>query len=362
MLFDKRQQLLAQFTGNAALGNQISFSIPRTFFADSFLLRIPVTVSVSDGGITWTPLALLALVQNIQLQISDGGANRTQTNASGAALIRYGARVMDGLDIASLQCTAAYLNALEAASAGSSAGDYIVSIPLLFQHPQISDPVGSAFLLPLPRFNTSPTLQVTLNNLAAIGSGAGFNVTLGSGSTAPYVVLNFRDVVNIQFPTLDTEFIEMNFPQNQTGANQLIELQVPGSYTNLDYWLTNASGVPTDITGGPCLLQFLGQSLRQFNFQDLLLESQYAMSNDLAYGNALVPYFPNYYHQDFLHDGFGMEVGELGSVLDVNLLSGSGTRLQLLMNLASTGNVSIAWQRVFGALTALQFNLGTSQG
>jgi hypothetical protein len=178
-------------------------------------------------------------------------------------------------------------------------------------------------------------------------------------------VLNKRLVDNISFPVLETEFVESVYPQAAAGSNILVELQVPGSYTAIDLTTFNAAGVAADISSGPFTLQFLGNTLRQFNLRDIATEEQYSQGNDMYRSIAsphIQPYMPGYYHLDFLHDEFGLEVGELGSVLNSNLLAGSGSRVQLLLSLASTGNLSVAWERIFGNLSPYTFNFNTAAG
>jgi hypothetical protein len=361
-LFPIRQQTLTQFTGTAALGQTISFSVTRDFFLDSLFVVVPVTVAGTiTSALTYSTMGLTQLVNRVQLQIADGSSNRNQTDSSGPALIRRAARVLNGLDVQTLSSLGASLNAAETNSAGSSAGTYYVTVPLLFRHPQISDPIGSATMLPLPRYNTNPSLVVTFGALTdAITTNHGATITIGT----PYLFQLKRQVDTISFPTLDTEFREIVTAFNSTGPNQLQNLDVPGSYTMIDYYCTNSSNVGADISGGTWNLQFLSQVLRQFNLADVKRMEQYSMGNDsYLYGAAkYTDLFPGYYHQDFLNDRFGMEVGELGSVVNTNVLAGSGSQLQVLLNLASTGSVSFACERIFGDLSPYTFSFNTAAG
>lgn len=352
MLFPRREKVVQQFTGTAALSQSIAFGITREFFLDSLLLVVPITVGGTiSSALTYTPGGLVSLIKRVQLNVSDGTSNRNQTDATGFGLVRRAARVMSGLDINTLAALGPVLNARETASSGSSAGNYFVTIPLLFKHPQIADPVGSIFMLPLPRYNTNPTLTVQFDALsAAISTNHGATITIGT----PYVVQIQRQVNNITFPVVETEVRELSMPIAATGANQVFNLDIPGSYSAIDIYTTNSSGVATDISNAPWQLQFLGQQLRQFNLFDVKTQEQYSMGNDSYFANGLVgvDYFPGLYHLDFLHDQFGMEVAELGSLLNVNVLAGSGAQLQLNMNLGSTGTVSLVNERFFGDMSA----------
>lgn len=331
---------------------------------------IPFTVAGTiSSAITWQTMGLVELVKNVRLNIADGSTNRDQTNASGGALIRRAARIVSGLDgIAgtvngTFAALGALLNAKEAASAGSSAGTYYVTIPLFFRHPQISDPIGSATMLPLPRYNTNPILTITLGAVTdAIVTNHGATISVGT----PYMVRKMRQVDNILFPTLDTEVKEISTPISSTGSNIRQTLDVPGSYTMLDIYTQNSSGTGTDISSAntPWQLQFLSQVLRQFNLSDVKRDEQFTMGNDawLQSGGTLTDPFPGYFHLDFLHDEFGMEVGELGSLLNVNVLSGSGALLEVIQSFGSTGTVNYAMERIFGDLSPYTFQLNTAAG
>lgn len=364
MLFPKRQSLIQQYTGNAALGAQITFNIPRTFFLDSLILRVPVTVaSTATSPFVATSNALWAAVANIQLQISDGSQNRLQTNASGAATIKMAGNILNGLDIATLRGSSAYLNNTQTATTDNTT--YMISYPLLFKDPQLSDPVGSAFMLPLPRYNTNPILQVTFGvQTDMISTANSAVVTIGT----PYLLVNYRQVPNINFATWDTEFIENIQAYPTTGANQVFLIQPIGNYTGINLYMTNSSNVATDITNAPTILQYLGTTLRSFNTTDIKMEENFSQGNDSYLSNynatststVLTDYFPNNYHLDFLHDGYGLECGEMGSVLNCNLLAGSGTQAQFLFSTGTAGSVSVAWRRIFGDLSPFQMSLANS--
>jgi hypothetical protein len=370
MLFPIRQETLTQYTGTATPGNTISFSITRNFFLSSVLLKIPITLGGTYGSAaTFSTMGLVDLVQRVQLSINDGTSNRNQTDATGGALVRRSMRICNGVDTGTIAALGASLNRLETTGAGDSAGNYIVTIPLLFRHPQISDPIGSALMLPLPRYNTNPSLNVTFGQKSnVILSGAtGATVTIGN----PYICILKRQVDVVTFPTLDTEFREISTPVSSTGPNQLQNLDVPGNYTMIDYFCTNSSGIGADLSGGNTWnLQYLSNVLRQFVLADLKTVEQMSMGNDSYLYNAaattpanlFTDLLPGYYHQDFLHDEYGMEVGELGSVLNVNVLAGSGSQLQVLFNATSTGSISFAFEKIMGDLSGYAFNMNTLAG
>jgi hypothetical protein len=331
-------------------------------------LVIPVTIASASSAV-YNTMGLYELVTNVRLNIADGNTNRDVINCSGGALVRRHMRIVSGLDgvtgttRGSLMCLGARLNLLEALSANSSDGTYYLVLPFHFRHPQVDDPLGSATMLPLPRYNTNPLLTVTLGNSSNVLTSGSATITIGT----PWLRRNMRQVDNIQFPSIDTEFREVSYTQAATGSNIRATLDVPGNYTCLDIYTQNSSGVGTDISGNNLwYLQYLSQSIRQFYLSDIKRDEQFTMGNDVFFENpttgVLVDLLPGYFHIDFLHDEFGMEIGEFGSLLNTNVLAGSGSLLEVMMSLASTGTVNFAFERFFGDLSPYSFNLGTAAG
>jgi hypothetical protein len=365
MLFPRRDLVVAQYTGTAALGSSISFSIVRQFFLDSLLVVVPVQI-VTPSGTTYTTGGLASIVKRIQLNVNDGTTNRMQTDSSGFGIIRRAARVLSGLDQGSYGTNSAanpyrtfeglgvVLNQKETNSAGSTAGYYSITYPLLFKHPQIADPVGSIFMLPLPRYNINPTLTIQFGQTSDVMSTIGSSASLVIGT--PYVVQVMRQINNTTFPTVETQVQEYTQTIAASGANQIFTLQQPGSYSAIDLYLTNSSGVGQDISNGPWQLQFLGQMIRQFYLFDVKTAEQYSMGSDVGFstGNAgrILDVFPGFFHLDFLHDQYGMEVAELGSLFNTNVLAGSGATPQINMTLGSTGTVAVVTEMFMGDLSA----------
>lgn len=354
MLFPLRQNYVNNFSGTAALAGTQTIEITRDFFLDSLMLFVPITTTLTVADLTAG--GLLNVVKRLQLQVADGQSNRLTVDVSGYGALRYAGQVLNGLDAQTLGATTPLLKT----GSNLTARTFLLCYPLTFKHPQISDPIGSAFMLPLPRYNANPVLTVQYGALSDISSNSADTVTIGS----PYVITNKRQVDNIQFPTWQIELIENLQSYASTGANQMFELQVPGSYSFFQIFGQNSSGVATDLSGGvPYVLQYLGNTLRQFTFASVAAQNNYSQGNDGNFTSAIGSigtYFPGVCSLDFLHDGFGMEVGELGSVLNANLLAGSGSRVQLLSNVASSGTASYLWHRIFGDLTPLKLSTQVS--
>jgi hypothetical protein len=347
MLFPLRQQVLDPITG-IPLGGTASFEVTRDFFLDSLVVEISGTVT----GTTATAAAdgILGLLKNITFNVADGASNRQQTNVSGVSAIQKGFLLTGSIDQSTLN---GFL-------IGTGTGTFKLRYPLFFKHPQLSDPVGSAFMLPLPRYNTNPVLKLSFATQTDMDTNVSPTFAIAAGITVR-VLVNKRQVDNIQFPTWQTEFIENTQTYPASGANQAYEWQVPGTYFGFglrDYTSATAWG---DISqaGTPINLEFLGTTLRQSWFTDLQYMNQLASQDNWSattvrsQTNGL---FPGLAWYNFLHDGFGLEVGEVGSSLNTNLLAGSGSRVRMLRSV--TGGAAVKsvyfWDRVFGDLSNLK--------
>jgi hypothetical protein len=360
MLFPLRQQILPPVTG-IPLGGSAQFAITRDFFLDSLIVE--VTGVITTGAATAGPDGMLGIVRNLQLAISDGSSNRNQTSVSGVSAVQKGFLTTGSIDQGTLNT--------QLIGMAANATQFLLRFPLFFKHPQLSDPVGSAFMLPLPRYNTNPVLTVTFANQAQLDQNAAPTFAIAAGLTCR-LILNKRQVDNIQFPTLESEFIESTVAYTQNATNQLFELQVPGSYFLFGlrgYVGAVASSAWADptIAGGQLQLQLLGNTLRQSRFSDLAYMNQLSTQDNwsaVATRNAVFGLFAGMAAYNFLHDGFGLEVGEVGSALNSNVLAGSGSRVQLLQDIAGAANLSIAyfWDRIFGDLSPLQIQLGSNVG
>lgn len=347
MLFPLRQQVIDPITA-IPLGGNAKFEITRDFFLDSLILEISGTVTTAADAIAAD--GILGLVKNITLNVADGASNRAQTNVSGVSAVQKGFTLTGSIDQATLN---GYL-------IGAGTGAFLLRYPLFFKHPQLSDPVGSAFMLPLPRYNANPTLNIQFSSQAEMDTDGTPAFAVAAGLTAR-VVVNKRQVDNIQFPTWQHEFIENSKGYAVSGAGQVFEWEVPGTYFGFGLRGYTSATAWGDIStaNSNTTLEFLGTTLRQSRFSDIQYANQlaaqdnWAATTTRAQKNGL---FPGLAWYNFLHDGFGLEVGEVGSSLNTNLLAGSGSRVRMLRDVTGGANVREVyfWDRVFGDLTALR--------
>lgn len=343
MLFQKRTDYSPTQSG-LALGQTITFPITREFHVESIWLQVVVTPSAAMA--TANADALQNIVQRVQLQISDGARTRNVVDVSGPGLLEYAYEVSGGFD----------RNTSTNFGTNPSSGAKTLYYPIYCSHPQLDDPVGSTFLLPFPRYNTNPVLQVTFATQTQMDTNA--TPTFAVSAMTARIIVNRRQVNRANWPTLDWELAEISQSYPTTGNSQLYELQIPGSYTGIllrDYAsLTSRAFIET--TGGENKLQLLGTVIRRFECTDVQAENDVSARLFPATWNnpTAMAYL------DFISDKTGESSPDLGSVLDANILAASGARLQLLQDITGGTNVrrSYVTHRVFGNLTALKFGGG----
>ncbi len=119
-----------------------------------------------------------------------------------------------------------------------------------------------------------------------------------------------------------------------------------------DYTSVSARGA-IQVTNGENRLQLLGTVIRRFDVNHLQYENDYSLNLYPATWNN----FSGSYYLDFLSDKNGEVAGDLGSVLDANILQASGSRLQLLQDITGGAGVKRKYltHRIFGNLKDLKF-------
>jgi len=336
MIFQKRQDFLPQRTG-IALGETVRFELTREFHIESIDIRVTVVPSVDMA--TANPDGIQNILRRVQLQISDGARTRNVVDVEGPSLLELTRQWKGGLD----RNTHAAIGTNPAAASTT-----ILYYPVFFSHPQIEDPIGSSLLLPAPRFNSNPVLSLRFATQAEMDVNAAPEFALTS--LAVQVIINRRQVTIANWPTYDTELAENQVAYTAVGNGQLYELQIPGSYTGIllrDYTSVSARG-SIQVAGGENRLQILGTVLRRFQVENIQAENDRSLWNYPATWAS----FAGSYYLDFLTDKTGESCGELGSVLDANILQASGARVQLLQDITGGAGVlrKYVTHRIFGNL------------
>lgn len=370
-LYPMRQVEITSYQGTADFSKKITFTLPRTFFGDSALLIVPITVATPDAAATFSTPGLLNAVNNLNLQISDGTSNRSQTYASGWSLVRKGIRVLDQLDTDTFLSTGAGLASLQSIGTATKipTGTYNVVIPILWRTTQVSDPNGSATLLPLPRYNTDPTIVVSFGAVTDIVTSAVDTLVLSIGS--PYIALLQREILNITFPVFDTQLADIQFAQTGAGSGIIQNMPVPGNYTFINLYAENGSrqGINPQTGVQPWILQYIGQTLRQFNLLDLKIQEQYTqgttylpIAGQATLAGAVLDPFQGVFHLNFLNDNFGAEAFEFGSTLNANTLSGTGSLVQIVQNFNAACNMTYTYEQILGTISSLTLAGAIAQG
>lgn len=378
MIFQKRQDFLPSQT--LTFPNGVArWEITREFHIESIVLQVDFTLT---GAVTTKgPDGLAAVLKNVKLQISDGARTRNVVDVSGPGLLEYHMQTAGMLDT----CTLMAINTQTVPTNGYPTRMFY---PIWFSHPQLADPVGSALLLPAPRYNSNPVLTVTLGTVADVDQSAASAAFAASAGIKITPIINRRQVTVANWPTYDTELAELFKDYTATGNGQLYELQIPGSYTGIllrDYVGAAASVKRRSIQtpAGENRLQILGTVLRRFSTEQIQAENEFSMCR--LWGGAftvatalVVPWlFPpqttvdatdaatstpslqcGSYYLDFLADKVGETAGELGSVLDANILQASGARIQLLQDITTAAVCRRYYltHRIFGNLNAFKIS------
>lgn len=347
MIFQKRQDFLPSSTGNA-LGSSVRFELTREFHIEALYIRLTLTPTAVMA--TANADGIYNLLKRVTLKVSDGARTRSVVDATGRGLIEF-ARQITGGSAGGYDYTVA--------SNGTSAITLVY--PIFFAHPQVADPIGSAFLLPAPRFNNNPELLLQFASQADMDVNGAPTFAVAAGITAQVIVVR-REVNDPSFTTYDTELSEISYPFTSSGTNQLTELQVPGSYTGMLMRCFTSTSALGDIStsGGEFKLQALGNVLRRFQLAHIIEEndlSKFRPFSASAASAASVTYQTSgIYFLDFLTDRVGESVAELGSVLDTNYLMATGARLQLIGDIDGGSNkkINILSHRIFGVLDRLK--------
>lgn len=335
MIFAKKQDYVPDAAG-LALGAVRAQELTREQPIESIFIRLSFT---STGAIA-TPTAdgLLGLLRRVRLTVSDGARTRIPVDVSGRALIENAALLTGFMT----RGTAAAKDAVAAAA-------YEIVYPIFFGLPNLADPVRSTLLLPAPRFNQNPVLELTLANQAEVDGDAAPTFAIAAGVTVS-ITVNRRVVNRLDWPFYDTELAETEVAYAATGR-QRYELQIPGSYSLVALrTYTSAAARGNVITaGGEISLEMLNTLVRRFRPQDVAAE------NDLSV-NAVAPLgFAGLFALDFCTDSMG-DASELGSLFDVNIGAGSGSRAALIQDITGGAGVMIRYltHRIFGDLAALK--------
>ena len=354
------------------------WEITREFPIEAILVRVRFNITGSTS--TFVNSAPWELFKRITVTVADGARTRNVVDITGWGLAEYVQQICGTLPAC---------NGMASFGQASTASCYEFTFPIFFALPNLSDPISSCLLLPAPRYNSNIILQLTTCDAMTAVVNAGtvsFTVT-------PHVIR--RDVRDPNWNYLDAELTELKLPNLAfASANQMFELQIPGSYTGIllrgynDIVTGLAAGngingrgdpssdkLNSDVTMkvGEYSLRLLGNVIRRFTWSSLAAQNEMSLTEPGYSAYASCPWaYPSVHcrtgltpavYMDFLNDKFGQEADHLGSVLDTNPLMATGARSQLYAdNNAAAGNqyMNLVSHRIFGDLSSFKPSAATA--
>ena len=367
--WQKREDFLPSQTG--ALASTLRWEVTREFPIEAIMLRVRLNITGASSaaftaGFPWT------IFKRIMVTVADGSRTRNIVDVTGLGLAEYLMQVCGTLP----SC-----NGLGGFAQGATNTVYEITLPIFFGLPNLSDPISSCLLLPAPRYNSNVILQVTtadaLTDLVSNSPTVTWTMT-------PHIIR--RDVRDPNWVYLDAELTELQLSaMPNSSANNMWELQIPGSYTGIllrgfNSLVTglaagngfngrgdpSASDINTSVsmTYGEFSLRLLGNVIRRFNWATCAQTNELSLAEPGYVGSVWA--YPGVHaragivpavYLDFLNDKFGQEADHLGSVLDTNPLMATGARLQLYAdNKAASGTqyLSLVSHRIFGDLSSFK--------
>lgn len=356
--------------------------------------EIEIICDVTCGATGPTPTntdGLTALIKHVNLSVNDGIQPRTIVDMTGPGLLEYAALVDDSLDRSTLDVIG--MNAAGAAFANNLKFRITYRIPLV--HPLIAEPLRTRMLLPVHTYPQDPILTVDFEssaNLMSAGSLAGVVVhyVLKRREMSIGVTQQFQKQGFIGFDLIETGY------SIGTGVagEQRFAVATPGSYANMMFrqYLGGASITrsPLDQTTtfgseNRWRLESGGIVPNEWRWKHLQIENDrrrsangifdanvYVSTTSAGSPTKNVPAYPNFPANaaagqrwnpeascmiDFISPD-GDTVNELGSVLDCNLPTNTGLKMEVVGSVASVAtNAStlyIGGHRFFGSLKPWQ--------
>lgn len=334
-----------------AHSTKYTLTLSREFWLESLMIGINFTT----GAVTYTtPTAdnMAALLKSVRLSVTDASGNRKVIDLTGSAILEYWRNVVGSLD----RNTAALVG-------GTTPGNttmYTLLFPIPLRHPQLQDPWGAATMLPLPRLNNDPILEI---EIGAATDVAATTTNVFSTKGPLFVVLNRRDVNVSGFPYIPGELITYPNAWNSAGGKQYWEVPAIGSVTGIliqDYKGGTArtcilgSGTTSDEVGQDWSVEYLSTVIRRVPPYVIQAENDHTIDlYPATWANQSGSYF-----FDFITDFPGADAFNFGSVLDLNPLQLNGGKCRLIgsslvTSASSSSNFTV--HKLFGDLRQIKF-------
>lgn len=300
----------------------------------------------------------------------------------------------------------------------ANGGNYRITYRIPLVHPMITGPLRARMLLPVHLHPQDPTLVLDFAGAAEMFSGVADPFTAATGASVEVWMVQreipraFAEVIKKDAPNGDPRLWFLRSDINETiypvpvstNVEARFEIPKPGQYSSLLVHATKGTGAAandlSDISASQTLgsetrwrLESGGNLFREFRWKQLQILNDYSRNGSpagvlnpriptaaaslLATGattivNAVDLFSPapnnfggplsgqgvqnpSSIFLDFLSDGIG-DAEELGSLLDCNLPSVSGLKMELIGNvtLAAAGTLQMVGRRFFDDLTRWQ--------
>lgn len=369
MIWQKREDFLPAVS--VAYANTYRFEITREFPIEAIVLSLrwnPLTITGTTASYKPKTDCPGALFKRITLTVADGARTRNVVDLSGGGLYEYNKQLAGNMGYSETFFARKGATALSDVNFG-----YVWNLPIYFGLPNLSDPLSSLLLLPAPRYNSNLVLQVTMADTFkdAFLAGNADNAMTESMTLTVHVLR--REVKDPNWLYFDTELAEQQWNLQANASGQMLELQVPGSYTGILFRGFGSASATAQFRGDPSAssdtlgssslvvgeysLRILGNVVRRWTWQ------QCAEQNSVSFGQvdvtpSLVAAWdrigsPASNYLDFLSDKPGQLADDFGSVLDTNPLMATGARLQFYADnrgALADRYLKIVTHRIFGVL------------
>lgn len=375
----------------AIMGTTQKFALDRS----APLEEMDIICDVTCGATGPTPTGvdgLLAIVKKVNISVNDGVQPRTIVDYSGVGLLEYASLVDDSLDRSTLDIVA--LNGNGAALANNLKFRLTYRVPLV--HPLVTEPLRTLMLLPIHTYPQDPIVTIDFESAANLYSAGSISALV------VHYVLKRRDMSIAVTQAIQKgegfygfDLIETPFSIG-TGISgeQRWAIPTPGSYMNLCFrqYLGGASvtrspldNVTTFGSESRWRLETGGVVPMEWRWKQLQIENDRRRSANGIYDpavfvaatsagsptkiGALYPNFPAAPAAgqrwnpeascliDFCSPD-GDSINELGSVLDCNIPTNVGLKMELVGSVASVATTGstlfIGGHRLFGSLAARQ--------
>jgi hypothetical protein len=366
-----------QVASGNLVGTTVKLAIDRTWPIEEIIVLMDIRAHGTPLS-TLTCDGVLKLLKRVNFSINDGIQPRSAVDFTGPGLLEYALHAGLNLGPGTMECIRATIAGTLVASSYYRIG---YRIPLV--HPIITEPLRTRMLCDVNNHPQDPVLTLDFGTTAEM-AGAGTQCTVELAD----VILVRRQVsrelderILKDGGFIKSDLIETAF-QIGTGVSgeQRWQVPTPGQYANLllRHYKGGAAVTRNDVSetltlgsetrwrlesGGVVIHDWRNKHLQELNAYSRVLNSSdqtYAPNPGEALAAATLYQDPAHVMLDFLSDGVNgnQPANELGSLLDCNLPTNSGLKMEVIGSVGSVATngstLYIGGQRFFGDLSRWQ--------